>query len=174
MHDFSFDQPRQIAEVVIDAHFHYGKACSRVARKGVDGASALKEVAGLDVGDVRGCQAEAVVGNVVVRGEQDHGLVLQARRGIAGHGGNTDGHGFQFPQGKGRLGQNFLMFQGRFCGLFVQRGDMQFVHDGQRRGMKRRRRVNASVPVTAVVHMSRMARARSLAEALVLPVPIQG
>ena len=174
MHDFSFDQPRQIAEVVIDAHVHYGKACSRVARKGVDGASALKEVAGLDVGDVRGCQAEAVVGNVVVRGEQDYGFVLQARRGIAGHGGNTDGHGFQFPQGKGRLGQNFLMFQGRFCGLFVQRGDMQFVHDGQRRGMKRRRRVNASVPVAAVVHMSRMARARSLAEALVLPVPIQG
>ena len=174
MHNFSFHQPRQVAEVVIHAHVHHGEAGSRVAREGVDGAAALKEIAGLDVSDVRGRQAEAVVGNVVVRGEEDHGFVLQARRGIAGHGGNLDGYGFQLPQREGGLGQYFLMFQGGFGGLFVQRGNMQFVHDGQKRGMKKRMREKTSVPAAAVIHMRRMARARSLTAASVRPVPIHG
>ena len=130
MHDFSFDEARQVAEVVVHAHVHHGQACSGIARKGIDGPPSLKEVARLDVRYVRGGQAEAVVGNVVVGGEENHRLVFQARSGVAGHGGYLDGYRFQLSQRKRRLGQNFLMLQGGLGGLFVQRGYVQFVHDG--------------------------------------------
>ena len=63
---------------------------------------------------------------------------------------------------------------GGFGGLFVQRGNMQFVHDGQKRVMKKRMREKISVPAAAVIHMRRMARARSLTVASVRPVPIHG
>ena len=36
----------------------------------------------------------------------------------------------RIKQRKRRLGQNFLMLQGGLGGLFVQRGYVQFVHDG--------------------------------------------
>ena len=109
----------------------------------------------------------------MVGGEENHRLVFQARSWVAGHGGYLDGYRFQLSQRKRRLGQDFLMFQGGLGGLFVQRGYVQFVHDGCKWG-RARMREKRSVPMAVVSHMSRMARSRSPAVASFRPEPIQG